>query len=81
LVQRTFRRRFSVTVVPLTDQLDAAPGVAFSPGGGPSLISGSMVLYNMSADTVSVASPGSSDGGSAAIAIRSTVPLASLLSD
>jgi len=68
-----------VTLEPLTDQLDAAPGVAFSAGGAPSLISGSIMLYNRFADVVSVARPGSSDGGSAPIAIRITCALASLL--
>jgi hypothetical protein len=56
----------------LTDQLDAAPGVALSAGAFPSLTSGSSRLNRTFADVVSVASPGSSDGGSAPSAWRRT---------
>jgi len=54
----------SVTVEPLTTQLWAAPGIAFSSGAGPNLMSGSMRFERTLADVVSVARPGSSDGGS-----------------
>ena len=56
----------------MTDQLEAAPGTAFNAGGFPSLMSGSIRLNRMFADVVSVASPGSSDGGSAPTDMRST---------
>src|SRR3954464_757179 len=65
-VQRPSERSLKVTVLPPSDsvQLSARLGIGFRPGAGPSLISGSMMFWRMLADVVSVASPGSSEGGS-----------------
>ena len=55
-------QRFEVATGFSTDR--RVHGIGFKPGGGPSLISGSMMFWRMLADVVSVARPGSSDGGS-----------------
>src|SRR4051812_42435543 len=70
----TSLRRWSVTVLPLVSQLCASPGSGFRSGAGPSLRIGMLVLSTTSDEVVSVARPGSSDGGSLPIAIRSIPP-------
>src|SRR5687768_11901332 len=69
-----------VTFAPRTFQLAAAFGIGLRFGLGPSLTSGSIRLPIRLADVVSVARPGSSDGGSAPIAKRMTCARALLAS-
>src|SRR3954466_4741932 len=59
---------------PLTSQLFARPGSGFRSGAAPRRMIGRLMLPTTSADVVSVARPGSSDGGSLPIAIRSMPP-------
>src|SRR6478735_9598490 len=59
---------------PLTSQLFARPGSGFRSGAAPRRMIGSLMLPTTSADVVSVARPGSSDGGSLPIARRSVPP-------
>src|SRR3954447_9060322 len=59
---------------PLTVQLFASAGSGFRSGAGPSRTIGVFVLKRTFADVVSVARPGSSDGGSLPIAILSVPP-------
>src|SRR4029078_1035947 len=61
-------RRWNVTLAPFTSQLCARLGTGLR-GFGSSLTSGSMMFKSTFDDVVSVASPGSSDGGSAPQAI------------
>src|SRR4051812_8401629 len=59
---------------PLTSQLFARPGSGFRSGAAPRRMIGSLMFPTTSADVVSVARPGSSDGGSLPIARRSVPP-------
>src|SRR3954454_20315678 len=59
---------------PLTSQLFARPGSGLRSGAAPRRMIGSLMLPTTRADVVSVARPGSSDGGSLPIARRSVPP-------
>src|SRR5690348_15038333 len=61
---------------PLTSQVCASAGSGLRSGAGPSLTIGTLVFKTTNADEVSVARPGSSDGGSLPNAIVSVPPLA-----